>query len=69
MRKKDGGLARKENGTQYAFHGSRYGRILSDREFADRRRNQNRKIFSNMSLANSRKLTYHLERQHNGNKG
>eukprot|EP00957_Ditylum_brightwellii_P129294 9862902-Ditylum_brightwellii.AAC.1 len=54
----------RNNGTQCAIDGSGWGNSLSDREYADRRRNQNRKIFPNVSLVNSKERTYHLERQH-----
>eukprot|EP00957_Ditylum_brightwellii_P064739 4913087-Ditylum_brightwellii.AAC.1 len=47
-----------------AFNGSGCGIILSEREYVDRRRNQNRKVFSNVSFASSRKMMYDLERQH-----
>eukprot|EP00957_Ditylum_brightwellii_P065732 4986379-Ditylum_brightwellii.AAC.1 len=57
----------RENITQCAFDGSECGKILLNREYANRRRNQNRKVFPNVSLANSRKITYHLERQHDDN--
>eukprot|EP00957_Ditylum_brightwellii_P184552 14055901-Ditylum_brightwellii.AAC.1 len=50
-----------------AFDGSGCGIILLEREYADRRMNQNRKFFSNMSFASSRKMTYDLERQHEDN--
>eukprot|EP00957_Ditylum_brightwellii_P026283 1988096-Ditylum_brightwellii.AAC.1 len=41
--------------TQCALDGSGNGRIPSDRGYTDRRRNQNKKVFSNMSHANPRK--------------
>eukprot|EP00957_Ditylum_brightwellii_P122727 9359428-Ditylum_brightwellii.AAC.1 len=65
--KKMGDGQERDNGTWRTFDGSGYGKILSDREFADRRRNQNKKVSPNVSLANLRKMTYHLERQHNDN--
>eukprot|EP00957_Ditylum_brightwellii_P117086 8931041-Ditylum_brightwellii.AAC.1 len=57
----------KNNGTRCAFDGSGCGIILKAREYTDRRRNQNRKIFLNMSFASSRKMTYNLEMQHEDN--
>eukprot|EP00957_Ditylum_brightwellii_P084589 6432096-Ditylum_brightwellii.AAC.1 len=55
----------RNNITQCAINGSEWGKSLSDREYADRRRKKNRKVSPNVSLANSREMTYHLERKHN----
>eukprot|EP00957_Ditylum_brightwellii_P022812 1720930-Ditylum_brightwellii.AAC.1 len=49
-----------KNGMQCEFDVSGCGRILSDRDYADRRRNKNRKFFSNVPLANPGKIAYHL---------
>eukprot|EP00957_Ditylum_brightwellii_P061465 4665334-Ditylum_brightwellii.AAC.1 len=46
----------RNNGTQCVIDGSGWGRSLSDREYSDRRRNQNKKIFHSMSFANSREM-------------
>eukprot|EP00957_Ditylum_brightwellii_P025600 1934560-Ditylum_brightwellii.AAC.1 len=58
----------RNNGTQCAIDRSGWGISLSDRERADRRRNQHRKVFPNMSLTNLKEMTYHLEGQHNDSK-
>ena len=50
-----------------AFNRSGCGIILLKREYTDRRRNQNRKAFPNVSLASSRKMMYDSERQHKDN--
>eukprot|EP00957_Ditylum_brightwellii_P072440 5505100-Ditylum_brightwellii.AAC.1 len=55
----------RNNGTQCAINGSGWGKSLSDREYVDKRRNQHRKVFPNVSLTNSKEMTYHLEEQHN----
>eukprot|EP00957_Ditylum_brightwellii_P172835 13157639-Ditylum_brightwellii.AAC.1 len=55
---------KRNNGTWCAFDGSGCEKVLSDRKYTDQRGNQNRKVFPNVSCANSRKMTYHLERQH-----
>ena len=57
-----------KNRTQCAFDGSGYERILSDREYANRMRNQNRVVFSQLSVATSGGTAYHLVKQHDEDK-
>eukprot|EP00957_Ditylum_brightwellii_P050513 3831415-Ditylum_brightwellii.AAC.1 len=59
---------KEKDGTWCALDGSGDGRIPSDRGYTDRRKNQNRKVFSNVSHANSGKSVYHLERQQDDKK-
>eukprot|EP00957_Ditylum_brightwellii_P202123 15328702-Ditylum_brightwellii.AAC.1 len=47
---------------------SGYERILSNRDYTDRMRNQNREIFSQLSVATSGGTAYHLVKQHDENK-
>eukprot|EP00957_Ditylum_brightwellii_P063986 4854104-Ditylum_brightwellii.AAC.1 len=57
-----------KNRTQCAFDGSGYERILSNQEYADRMRNQNRMVFSQLSVATSGGISYHLMKQHGEDK-
>eukprot|EP00957_Ditylum_brightwellii_P027975 2113395-Ditylum_brightwellii.AAC.1 len=54
--------------TQCAFDGSGYEKVLSNREHADRMRNQNRVVFSQMSVATLGGTPYHLVKQHDKDK-
>jgi hypothetical protein len=57
-----------KNCTQCTFDGSGYERVLSDREYADRMRNQNRVVFSQLSVATPGGTAYHFVKQHDKNK-
>eukprot|EP00957_Ditylum_brightwellii_P035728 2708582-Ditylum_brightwellii.AAC.1 len=49
-----------KNCTQCAFDGLGYERVLSDQEYAARMRNQNRVVFSKLSVATLGGTAYHL---------
>eukprot|EP00957_Ditylum_brightwellii_P114423 8723707-Ditylum_brightwellii.AAC.1 len=57
-----------KNCTQCAFNGSGHERILSVGEYADRMRNQNRVVFSNLSVATSGGTAHQLVKQHDEDK-
>eukprot|EP00957_Ditylum_brightwellii_P007939 601420-Ditylum_brightwellii.AAC.1 len=56
------------NCTQCAFDGSGYERILSNQEYANRMRNQNRVFFSQLSVATPGGTAYHLVKQYDEDK-
>eukprot|EP00957_Ditylum_brightwellii_P001946 149901-Ditylum_brightwellii.AAC.1 len=45
-----------------------YERILSNQDYTDRMRNQNKMVFSQLSVATSGGKAYHLMKQHDENK-
>eukprot|EP00957_Ditylum_brightwellii_P184042 14019135-Ditylum_brightwellii.AAC.1 len=49
-----------KNCTQCAFDGSGFEKVLSNQEHTDRMRNQNRKVFSQLSVATLGGTAYHL---------
>eukprot|EP00957_Ditylum_brightwellii_P102556 7816468-Ditylum_brightwellii.AAC.1 len=57
----------RNNGTWCASNGSGGGVILPERECVDKRRNQNRNVFPNVSFASSRKMAHDLEMLHKDN--
>eukprot|EP00957_Ditylum_brightwellii_P189734 14442947-Ditylum_brightwellii.AAC.1 len=57
-----------KNCTQCAFDRLGYEKILSDQEYANRMRNQNRLVFSQLSVSTSGGTVYHLVKQHDEDK-
>eukprot|EP00957_Ditylum_brightwellii_P080822 6148165-Ditylum_brightwellii.AAC.1 len=57
-----------KNHTQCASDGSGYEKVLSNPEYADKMRSQNRVVFSQLSVAMLGGTAYHLVKQHDKDK-